>query len=50
MPVRKGMLAVYRPRFPNDPGVINLDHWQAFERDNPGIFWVLYQFWLLKAL
>ena len=44
------VLAAYRRCFPDDPGATDLDHWQAFEQDNPDIFSGMYQFWLQKAL
>jgi len=44
------VLAAYRKRFADDPGAVNLDHWQAFEKDHPETFSGMYQFWLQKAL
>ena len=43
-------LAAYRGRFADDPGAIDLNHWQEFESDNPDTFSGMYQFWLQKAL
>jgi 2-polyprenyl-3-methyl-5-hydroxy-6-metoxy-1,4-benzoquinol methylase len=43
------VLAAYRKRFADDPGAVNLDHWQAFEKDHPETFSGMYQFWLQKA-
>ena len=46
----EAVLSAYRRRFPQDPAAIDLDHWQAFETDNPDCFSGMYQFWLQKAL
>ena len=43
------ILHAYRKRFPDDPAAANLDHWQAFESDNPSIFFGMYNFWVQKA-
>jgi SAM-dependent methyltransferase/tetratricopeptide (TPR) repeat protein len=40
-----GVAAAYRARFPADPAMIDLGNWDAFERDNPGTFRTMYQFW-----
>lgn len=42
------VLAAYQSRFSGDPGATNLDHWQAFESDNPDTFSGMYQFWVQK--
>jgi tetratricopeptide (TPR) repeat protein/2-polyprenyl-3-methyl-5-hydroxy-6-metoxy-1,4-benzoquinol methylase len=39
----------YKQRFPDDPAATDLDHWQAFENDNPSVFTGMYQFWIQKA-
>jgi hypothetical protein len=44
------VLAAYRRRFPDDPGAVNLDYWQAYEKDHPDTFSGMYQFWLQKTL
>jgi 2-polyprenyl-3-methyl-5-hydroxy-6-metoxy-1,4-benzoquinol methylase len=44
------VLAAYRKRFPGDPAAVNLDHWQAYEKDHPETFSGMYQFWLQKTL
>jgi 2-polyprenyl-3-methyl-5-hydroxy-6-metoxy-1,4-benzoquinol methylase len=41
-------LQAYRRRFPGDPAAANLDHWHAFEQDNPDIFAGMYRFWIQK--
>jgi 2-polyprenyl-3-methyl-5-hydroxy-6-metoxy-1,4-benzoquinol methylase len=38
----------YRRRFPDDPAATNLDHWEAFENDNPDTFSRMYVFWIQK--
>jgi len=43
-------LAAYRVRFPDDPGAVNLDHWQVYEKDHPDTFSGMYEFWLQKTL
>jgi len=48
--VEDAVLAAYRQRFPDDPGAVDLDHWQVFERENPDIFSGMYQFWLQKKI
>jgi tetratricopeptide (TPR) repeat protein/SAM-dependent methyltransferase len=40
--------AAYRRRFPDDASATDLDHWQAFEADNPDAFAGMYQFWVQK--
>ena len=42
-------LRVYKRRFPDDPAATNLDHWQAFEDDNPDTFSNMYVFWIQKS-
>jgi Tfp pilus assembly protein PilF/SAM-dependent methyltransferase len=44
------VLAAYRKRFPDDPAAVNLDHWQAYEKDHPETFSGMYQFLLQKTL
>jgi len=41
-------LQAYRRRFADDPAATNLDHWQAFENDNPDTFSRMYVFWIQK--
>ncbi len=43
------LLQAYRLRFPNDPAATNLKQWQLFEKENPGTFAAMYQFWIQKA-
>jgi Flp pilus assembly protein TadD/SAM-dependent methyltransferase len=38
----------YRKQFPNDPACTNLDHWHAFEQENPHTFVRMYQFVVQK--
>jgi hypothetical protein len=35
----------YLARFPDDPALVNLEHWNQFEQDAPGTFAGMYQFW-----
>jgi SAM-dependent methyltransferase len=44
-----GVGELYSRRFPDDPAMINLDHWHAFEQDNPDTFAGMYQFWIAKG-
>ena len=44
------VLAAYQSRFSGDPGATNLDHWQAFESENPDTFSGMYQFWVQKSV
>ena len=41
-------LQAYRRRFPQDPATTNLQHWQAFEEENPAAFSRMYRFWVRK--
>lgn len=43
------VLAAYRARFPDDPAATDFGHWRMFEKDHPGTFSGMYQFWLQKA-
>jgi hypothetical protein len=43
------LLHAYRQRFRDDPAANDLDHWQAFEIDNPDIFSGMYNFWVQKS-
>jgi SAM-dependent methyltransferase len=43
-----GTVAAFRARFPGDPEMRSLAHWDAFERDHPDTFPNMYQFWLRK--
>jgi Flp pilus assembly protein TadD/2-polyprenyl-3-methyl-5-hydroxy-6-metoxy-1,4-benzoquinol methylase len=47
--VSEAVLAAYRARFPGDPVATDLDNWALFERDNPGTFAAMYQFWVQKT-
>ena len=38
----------YRRRFPDDPAMIDLDHWHVFEQEHPETFAGMYQFWIVK--
>lgn len=38
----------YRARFPHDPGMTDLRHWDEFERSHPDTFSGMYQFWIQK--
>jgi Flp pilus assembly protein TadD/SAM-dependent methyltransferase len=38
------VLQRYRAQFPDDPACTNLDHWHAFEQQNPHTFARMYQF------
>jgi 2-polyprenyl-3-methyl-5-hydroxy-6-metoxy-1,4-benzoquinol methylase len=43
------VLQRYRAQFPDDPACTNLDHWHAFEQQNPHTFARMYQFMVQKA-
>lgn len=43
-----GTITKYRARFPGDPEMRSLAHWDEFERDHPDTFPNMYQFWLRK--
>lgn len=43
-------LRAYADAFPGDEPPGTLDHWSAFERDNPRTFASMYLFWCRKAL
>lgn len=36
----------YRQRFPDDPGMMDLDLWDRFEDENPSAFAGMYEFWV----
>jgi tetratricopeptide (TPR) repeat protein/SAM-dependent methyltransferase len=42
------VLLLYRKQFPDDPACINLDHWDAYEREHPQTFRRMYQFVVQK--
>ncbi|MGH6827780.1 MAG: hypothetical protein ACREFW_02575, partial [Rhizomicrobium sp.] len=44
-----GTLRAYRRRFPDDPAATDLDHWDAFEKENPDSFSGMYIFWVQKG-
>ena len=37
---------LFRKRFPDDPAMVNLDHWDAFETEHPQTFAAMYQLWV----
>ena len=39
------MRARYTARYPGDPWLANLENLRRFERENPGAFAGMYQFW-----
>jgi hypothetical protein len=41
-------IQAYRQRFPEDRAATDLDHWHAFETDNPETFSGMYVFWIQK--
>jgi SAM-dependent methyltransferase len=43
------VVQAYRRRFPDDPAMVDLDRWHAFETENPMAFVNMYQFWVQKA-
>jgi hypothetical protein len=44
------IIAHYRARFLDDVSAINLNHWHAYETENPGTFGAMYQFWVQRRL
>lgn len=44
-----GTVQKYLARFPDDPAMIDLDHWDAFEQEWPYTFAGMYRFWIQKA-
>ena len=38
----------YRARFPHDSAMTDLASWDAFEREHPGTFSGMYQFWVQR--
>ena len=42
------VLLRYRARFPDDPACTDLDHWHAYEQENPRTFARMYQFVVQK--
>ena len=42
------VLQQYRTQFPDDPACTNLDHWHAYEQQNPRTFRRMYQFIVQK--
>jgi hypothetical protein len=40
----------YRARFPEDPAMIDLDRWHAFEIENPKTFHAMYRFWVQRRV
>jgi 2-polyprenyl-3-methyl-5-hydroxy-6-metoxy-1,4-benzoquinol methylase len=43
------VIARYRQRFPEDPAATDLDRWDTFETEHPGLFGRMYQFCVQKA-
>ena len=39
----------YLARFPRDKAMTDLASWDLFEREHPGTFTGMYQFWVQKA-
>jgi len=48
--IEDDVLHAYRKIFPDDRAATNLDHWQAFELDNPDTFAGMYIFWVQKPV
>jgi tetratricopeptide (TPR) repeat protein/2-polyprenyl-3-methyl-5-hydroxy-6-metoxy-1,4-benzoquinol methylase len=46
--VEDSVLHAYRKNFPDDRAATSLNHWQAFEQENPGTFAAMYIFWVQK--
>ena len=46
--VEDSVLHAYRKNFPDDRAATSLNHWQAFEQENPGTFAGMYIFWVQK--
>ncbi len=44
------VLAAYCARFPGDAAATDLERWQAFEADHPGLFAGMYIFWVQKPI
>jgi hypothetical protein len=44
----RDVLARYAARFPEDGTLSDLANWDTFERENPGTFQGMYQFWVQK--
>lgn len=40
---------IYAKKFPDDPTMVDLDHWQQFEEKFPHTFSQMYKFWAQKA-
>lgn len=40
----------YRARFPEDPAMIDLDRWHAFEIENLKTFHAMYRFWVQRRV
>lgn len=40
---------IYAKKFPDDPTMVDLDHWQQFEEKFPQTFSQMYKFWAQKA-
>jgi hypothetical protein len=38
----------YAARFPDDPAMIDLDHWHVFGTENPKTFVAMHRFWVQK--
>jgi tetratricopeptide (TPR) repeat protein/SAM-dependent methyltransferase len=46
--IRPHVARQYAQRFPDDPAKTNLDHWNAFEQENPDTFLTMLQFWVQR--
>lgn len=44
--VPESVRADYGQRFPDDPRMVDLSHWQAFEQEHPALFAGMFQFYL----
>jgi hypothetical protein len=44
-----GALRDYRMTYPSDQSMTDLKTWNAFERDRPGTFAAMYQFWCQRG-
>lgn len=47
--VERATLKAYKDRFPQDPGLADLQLWDRFETERPDTFRTMYQFWCQSA-
>lgn len=40
----------YKTNYPDDPNMVNLDHWDKFEKEVPDVFEGMLQFWCIKKM